>query len=326
MTNLEIIEKFLKSNSCSELGESTVKQYRDELKVAFEVMGNVPYDQLKMVNLQDYTDYLSSIYSHSSSYNKKLAPFRKFIKYIVAYDLNRNIKLDMFLQEFGTKKKTSRLGKGDIPLTIEEYFAFNNYLLNKKCNSWLPQRQKVVALLLSTLGLRRMEVQFLKKEDVDFEHLSVDPSTTKGGSRRQVKLPLDKRVAEEIQRLYELYEQEGICGEYVILDRNGSHLQDIKAINIMINGKTIYDKDGNIDTKRSNGIVGMALRRGIITEKVLPHGLRKSFGMVARHHFNKTLEEIRDLLGHDSESTTEIYTQLRVKSKSHVEMDLFKYE
>lgn len=326
MTNLDIIEKFLKSNSCSELGDSTVKQYRDELEVAFEVMGNVPYGQLKMVNLQDYTDYLSDTYSNSSSYNKKLAPFRKFIKYIVAYDLNNNIKLDMFLQEFGTKKKTSRLGKGDKPLTIEEYFAFNKYVLDRKCTSWMTQRQKVTTLLMSTLGLRRIEVQFLKKEDVDFDILKVSPSTTKGGKPRQVKLPLDNRVAEEIQKLYSLYDDSGISGNYVIMDKNGSHLRDIGAINIMINGKTLYDENGDIDQTRSNGIVGMAMRRGIIKTKALPHSLRKSYGMVLRHHFNKDLEEIRDILGHESITTTEIYTQLHIDSKDKETIDLFSFE
>jgi site-specific recombinase XerD len=325
MTNLEIIEKFLKSNSCSELGESTTIQYRNELIKAFEVMGNVNFADLKMVTLQDYTDYLSETYSNSSSYNKKLAPFRKFIKYIVAYELNTNIKLDMFLQEFGTKKQNSRLGKGDIPLTIEEYFAFNKFVIEKKATSWLVQRQKVVTLLMSTLGLRRIEVQFLLKSSIDFDKLTVNPNKTKGDKPRQILLPLSERVAAEIKSLYDFYDKEGIIGDYVIMDRNGSYLKDVKNINTMINGKTVVDEDGNVIASSSNGIVGMALRRGIIKTKALPHSLRKSYGMVLRHYFNKDLEYVRDILGHESVMTTEIYTQLHIHSEDREDVDLFNF-
>lgn len=325
MTNQEIIELYIDSNDFTKATRTT---YLHRLGEFFDVLNDISVANITMQELLKYKVFLQKNGNSNSTYNGKINCLRGFVRFIVAHEFNSNIKLEMFQSQFKNKKNDkSRLGKGDVPMLKEEYIPFVRFVLNKSAKGWVAQRQKVVTLLLSTCGLRRMEVQMLKQEDIDFDELTVFPSTTKGGKPRRIRIPLDEKVAEEIKVLYSFYEQVGISGEYVVMSKEGSYLVDEDNINSIVcgkpiyeidtvtNGKVIYALDENgdkiISDTRSNGIIGLALKAKVISKKVLPHGLRKSFAIDLRWNQGEDLSYIASVLGHESEVTTEIYTQQR---------------
>ena len=298
MTNLEIIELFLSSNNFT---DDTKRTARNELTNMFKAINNIECANITMSDLEVYKLSLIKKDLAKTTYNKKINYLRMFVKYLVGTDKNQNIDLGKFGMIFKNEKTGSSLTKGDKPMLKEEYIPFVTAILKKRSVGWQAQRQKVVVLLMATCYLRRIEVQFLRKDDIDHNNLTVFPSKTKGDKPRRVKIDLNDKVATEIQKLYDFYEKEGIQGDYVILNRNGSHLKDASEINSIINGK-----NGN------GGISAWAMRRNLITEVIKPHGLRKSGAVYLRHGMGYDIEFVRDLLGHESVTTTERYTAERV--------------
>ena len=152
--------------------------------------------------------------------------------------------------------------------------------LLKKCNGiW-----KTIAMLGARAGLRRGEIRWLHRDDVDFKRnlLHIDSKaaqgwTVKNYERRSV--PMAKDLREHLEKTLS-------DGREWIIEHDGERPT--------INSMTVY----------FTRIVRRAGLRGSL------HTLRHTFGAWLAIA-GRRLEEIRDLMGHRTTITTEIYAHLR---------------
>lgn len=141
-------------------------------------------------------------------------------------------------------------------------------------------RDRLVLLIGAYAGLRISEICTLRVEHLDFEDGMLEVHAGKGDKDRNI--PMHVRIASHL-RLYLDGRQEGWLFPS---DRSRSgHLMP-RAVQIMIHA---------------------AAARALIVRHVTPHKLRHSFASALLFK-GADLIEIKDLLGHSSVATTQIYS------------------
>ena len=144
-------------------------------------------------------------------------------------------------------------------------------------------KQRAIAFVLYSGGLRVSEAARLKIEDIDSERGQIHVRQGKGGKDRYVMLsPVVLGVLREYVRVERPYDW--------LFPRNDR-------------------RDRHITTRAIQGHVKKAGKRAGIEKRVTPHVLRHSF---ATHllEAGTDLRYIQELLGHSKISTTVIYTQV----------------
>lgn len=165
-------------------------------------------------------------------------------------------------------------------------------LLSEQSDSFEAARSHIVVELLYTLGLRRAEAIALTDSDVR----PGDPGIGNGeirvtGKRGKTRLlPLPKELADDISRWQRLR------------DERYPDLQSPKPI--------IAGPHGAVSANTFHRIVRDALS-STSTGRKSPHTLRHSFA-TAMISSGADLNCVRELLGHESLATTQIYTHLSV--------------
>lgn len=146
-------------------------------------------------------------------------------------------------------------------------------------DDWKAVRNEVLVRLLVFSGLRRAEIAGLKWDDIDFAGGVIDV-LGKGEKRRLV--PLLGTLVAPLRRLQDVY---GRAWGYVISKGEGlgMHTYTINAI----------------FTRWVKAQTGMS---------ITPHKLRHTFATLLVEK-GASLDEVRDLLGHESIATTQIYVK-----------------
>jgi integrase/recombinase XerC len=143
-------------------------------------------------------------------------------------------------------------------------------------------RDRALIAILVLAGLRIAELQHLDRDDVDLIELEVLVREGKGGKDRSVPLHLDAAIAVE---------------EYL-----NARVDDDQALFLSRLGKR-----ASVRTLRD--VVYRVAREALLRKKISPHKLRHTFATIV---YDKTgdLMAVKELLGHESLKTTEIYTHL----------------
>lgn len=188
------------------------------------------------------------------------------------------------------KKKSEKNKKLPKILTQEKVLVLANHMKSK--------RNKLMVLITYFCGLRRGGLMGIEANDFDWDVWQVDEQrlgnlkvTEKGGKDRIVKVPMS--LMQEIR-------------DYVL----GNHM-------------TKHQKLFPITLRRWNSILSTGSKEAL-GEHVHPHLLRHSFGTRMRDD-GASLDEIRDLLGHQSIATTQIYTQLSRKKLENTYRKIMNY-
>lgn len=153
-------------------------------------------------------------------------------------------------------------------------------------------RARTLLLLLYTTGIRRAEVIALRDSDVNFVNREMKVT---GKRRKQRIIPLGDEILTELRRYMSLRDREQPGSEATsggTLFRNDS-------------GKAMT-ADGVYSTVRT------CLTRVTTQKKRSPHVLRHSFATAMLNH-NAQLGSVQKLLGHESLTTTQIYTHVTFK-------------
>jgi len=141
-------------------------------------------------------------------------------------------------------------------------------------------KQKLLISLFFSMGVRIAEIKSIKLEDIDKSWVSVKG---KGGKIRQIP------ILDELHSLLDEYLVKYQPKEY-LFEKNGKGLSENQI-------RYMLDK-----VFRSIGI------------KVTPHQLRHSFASTLLNN-GARINDVSELLGHSSLSTTQIYTKLSASSK-----------
>ncbi len=213
---------------------------------------------------------------------RKLAAVRSFFTYLVRQSIARYNPA----ATIGTPKLEKRL-----PLFLDEGSMEKILAAPDRSNRNGIRDAAVMELLYST-GIRLGELLRLSLEDVDFENRTI--KVLGKGSKQRV-VPFGKKATDAL-RTYLSKRQE-------FVNRN-TRGDDRLALFLSVGGKRIYAKAVYLIVKRYIGQVSEI-------EKKSPHIIRHTF---ATHLLNRgaDLRAVMELLGHESLSTTQLYTHVTV--------------
>ena len=267
--------------------KNTTDSYLSDLtNYLYFLENNENITDLKDINTNNIKNYLSFLKKNgyqASSQSRNLSAIKSFHKFL----LLENITKDNPTLLIKTAKKEKKLP--DV-LTINETMCLLNYLEEKvkKTNNPIDERNQVMIELTYACGLRVSELVGLKLSNL---HLTTKIIQTSGKGEKERQIPVNDYCI----KLLRNYLQNGrllLLGTkkdlgYVFLNKFGEEISRQSFHKIL---KELA-KDCNI------------------TKDISPHTLRHSF---ATHLLEQgvDLRIIQELLGHESISTTQIYTHL----------------
>ena len=256
----------------------TVQTYEESLR-AFESYLTFRDNELSMDSvdtdlIRDWMESLMDKGNSASTINKNLSALRSFYRFALRRGL---VKKDPAHAVTGPKKSKPLpqfLREGEMDRLLDELewdSSFNNV------------RARTILLLFYEAGLRRSELIGLDDKDIDFEAAQLKVT---GKRNKQRIVPFGAELAETLKD-YKAKRQEefGETSGALFLSDKGER----------ISGAQVYQ------------IVRKYLSMVTSLKKRSPHVLRHTFATAMLNN-GAGLETIKSLLGHESVSTTEIYT------------------
>ena len=286
---IEYIKKYLYYLSSERNYSShTVSAYEGDLNQFYEFLkrhfSGMPF---KVANIDQVTirlflgDLLEDGRS-KSSVARKLVVVRSFLKYLV--------KLNVIKHNAGLNVVSPRLPK-KLPYFLDEA-SVERMMAIPDCSVMEGLRDRAILELLYSTGIRLAELIQLNLDQVDFIN---DTIKIFGKGRKHRIVPIGRKAREAIKQ----YLKERDKQLYVITKE-----EDRKALFLSARGKRMYPKG-------VFRIVNKYISTVSEIEKKSPHVLRHTF---ATHLLNRgaDLRAVKELLGHESLSTTQLYTHVTV--------------
>ena len=157
-------------------------------------------------------------------------------------------------------------------------------------------RARTIIILLYEAGLRRAELIGLNDSDVDF---AAGQLKVTGKRNKQRIVPFGEEMARQLQHYIEVRDSEvGLTGGALFVEKDGRRI-------------TAY----RVYTTTKNNLAKVTAMK-----KRSPHVLRHSFATAMLNN-GAGLESVRQLLGHESLETTEIYTHTTFEQLKRVYKD-----
>jgi integrase/recombinase XerC len=245
---------------------------------------------LLAVTTESVRAYIASLNDKNyskSTIARKLATLRSFYKFLVKRSyLNANP-----VTAVRTPKQDKKLPK------FLEYEQVKTLLETPPTDTWLGARDRAIMETLYSTGVRVSEVVGLNIEDVDFlgEVLHI-----RGKGKKERLTPIGSSAIQAVQRYMEFRNRRA--------QSNGNF--DSKVLFVNKHGK-------RLSTRSVRRKMDKYLKMAGLDPAISPHTLRHSF---ATHMLNNgaDLRSVQELLGHQSLSTTQVYTHLTTKKLKEV--------
>ena len=246
---LESLEKF---RGYSDL---TIKSYDESIKEAFSYVEIIEEDSQTVINLMPYRIKIAHL--NAKTISKKLSAIRGFVEYLNDNGINSVLKSDDSVKVAKTLPK---------PISHQHILEALEYA---------DTQEKLIIIMLYTLGVRVSELSLLKLNDITDEWVRV-----LGKGNKQRDLPL-------------------ISSTKKILD---------EYLGVFVLKKFLFEKKGEKLSENSlRYIVTKVFRK--VGIKVTPHQLRHSYA-TSLLNGGAPIVDVSELLGHSSMATTQIYTKL----------------
>lgn len=220
---------------------------------------------------------------------RKLATLRSFYKFLV----KRNYVTANPVTTIKTPKQDKRLPR------FLEFEEVQKLLNTPQADNWLGVRDRAILETLYSTGMRVSELVGLNLEDVDFlgEVIHI-----RGKGKKERIAPIGSKALQSIQQYIEYRNKR--------MQNDGAF--DSKVLFANKHGKRLSTR--SVRRKMDKYLIEAGLDPAIS-----PHTLRHSF---ATHMLNNgaDLRSVQELLGHQSLSTTQIYTHVttsRMKEQYH---------
>ena len=256
----------------------TVQTYEESLRAFDSYLtfrdNGLSIDSVDTDLIRDWMESLMDKGNSASTINKNLSALRSFYRFALKRGL---VKKDPAHAVTGPKKSKPlpqflREGEMDRLLDgLEWDSSFNNV------------RARTILILFYETGLRRSELVGLDDKDVDYDAAQLKVT---GKRNKQRIVPFGAELAEQLKS-YQTVRREKFgetCGAMFLSDKGER-----------ISGEQVYQ------------IVRKYLSMVTSLKKRSPHVLRHTFATAMLNN-GAGLESIKNLLGHASVSTTEIYT------------------
>jgi integrase/recombinase XerC len=266
------------------LSEKTIEAYQADLEAFKQFYENLNSEiSWKTVDsdiIRDWEVNMMNNGNTASSVNRRLSALRSFYRFLLK---RKMVTIDPAHNLRGPKKEKS------LPYYIRE--SEMNKLLDGDqyfSDDFEGCRDKMIMLMFYSTGVRLSELVGLNLADVDLDQMQVKVT---GKRNKQRIIPYGDEMGDAI-RAY--------------LDRR---------LSFLVEKSREEEKAFFVDTRSGNrilpgrvqGLVKKYLSLVTTQRKRSPHVLRHSFATSMLNH-HADLQSVKELLGHESLSTTEIYT------------------
>jgi len=210
---------------------------------------------------------------------RKLATLRSFYKFLV----KRNRIASNPVMAIRTPKQDKKLPR------FLEYEEVKRLLETPPVDTWLGARDRAILETLYSTGIRVSELVALNMDDVDFLGEVV---RVRGKGKKERVTPISSSALQVIQHYMEFRNKRA--------ESNGNF--DPKVLFVNKHGQ-------RLSTRSVRRKMDKYLKMAGLDPNISPHTLRHSF---ATHMLNNgaDLRSVQELLGHQSLSTTQVYTHL----------------
>ncbi len=265
----------------AELMSPTEEQGGSATAVATHVNLNV--DQLLLSAGTDivraYLSFLNEKQYSKATIARKLATLRSFYKFLI----KRNQVTSNPVVAVRTPKQDKKLPR------FLEYEEVKKLLDTPPQDNWLGARDRAILETLYSTGIRVSELVALNMDDIDFLGEIVH---VRGKGKKERIAPIGSSALQVIQHYMEFRNKRA--------QNNGNF--DSKVLFVNKHGK-------RLSTRSVRRKMDKYLKMAGLDPAISPHTLRHSF---ATHMLNNgaDLRSVQELLGHQSLSTTQVYTHL----------------
>jgi integrase/recombinase XerC len=218
---------------------------------------------------------------------RKLATLRSFYKFLV----KRNQISSNPVMAVRTPKQDKRLPR------FLEYEEIKRLLETPPMDNWLGARDRAIMETLYSTGLRVSELVALNMDDIDFLGEVVH---VRGKGKKERIVPIGTSALQVIQHYMEFRNKRA----------HSNPNFDSKVLFVNKHGR-------RLSTRSVRRKMDKYLKMAGLDNSISPHTLRHSF---ATHMLNNgaDLRSVQELLGHQSLSTTQVYTHLTTKKLKEV--------
>lgn len=283
MNDNVLIKDFLNSLA-AEKGASpnTITAYKADLYQMADILG-YEFDNIKQSNIQTFIHYLQNKNYSSGSICRKISAMNDFFKFLFSEkEISQNPmnEIDLPKKEKNLPNFLSRQDVKELIKTAEhsDKFCF--------------QRTYVMLKLMYACGLRVSELVSLPLNCINKEKKQI---LVKGKGSKERLIPIAEEAIECVMHWIDL--------------RNCSDKNKAKPFLFPSNNSVLGHITRNTFFKN---VKKVAIEAGMNEEKISPHTLRHSF---ATHllDYGADLRSVQSMLGHESITTTEIYTHVITK-------------
>ena len=283
--NIKLLKFFIDFlSSKKRFSSHTIRAYRTDIEQLIDHLGEDIL--IKDLNKYDLHEYVSTISKSitSKSLSRKIATIKSLFKFMVAENIIENNISKSIRAPKISKKLPNHLTIDEMNLFFDKSFDMVE----------MPLRDLSIIDLLYSTGIRVSECASILISNINFKNNSI--KILGKGKKERIVLFGDKTK----KNLMRYMNQENIqIDGYLFISGNK------KSKNNYITTRTIYN------------IVKKYIKFISSNEKLGPHSLRHSFAT----HLLQTgsdLMAIKDLLGHSSLSSTQIYTHLDTKRMKEI--------
>lgn len=261
------------------------RNYSEHTVVAYETDLRQFGDFLKSVGEElDYTNVDADLIrswvvtlmdsSKSTSVNRKLSSLRSFYRFLMKRGKTTVNPLAKITGPKNSKPLPTFLRENDMDRLLDEISYGEGFE---------AVRDRMILETFYATGMRLSELIGLNDADVDFSAMQMKVT---GKRNKQRLIPFAGELAADLR-------------EYIII-RNETIPERSDAFFVLKNGKRMYPE-------KVYGIVRRNLAKVVSVKKKSPHVLRHTFATAMLNH-EAELKSVKELLGHESLATTEIYT------------------
>jgi integrase/recombinase XerC len=246
-----------------------------------QMHGPIELSQIQRPIFRTFLGHLKASGFEPTSINRKIACLRSFYKFLISKEaLDKNPTTHLYSQK--TKKQ--------LPANLS-YTSIEQALTLPDCTTFVGIRDRAMMELLYGSGIRLSELVQLGLMDIDFSNMVI--RVTGKGSRERL-VPLGRAARDVLKRYLEFRQA-------ILRETN----QNTDAVFISSRGRRVVQR--NVRTQINRYFMQVAPGG-----KTSPHVLRHSF---ATHLLDEgaDLMAVKELLGHKSLSTTQIYTHISVE-------------
>ena len=289
-----LIEKFLLHlTSQLNFSKHTLRAYQTDLKEFTAYAKNLDIDNPSKVDRLFLRGYIGFIQDKKVSRNttlRKISSLRSFINYLLA---EGDIENDPFAL-ITIPRKEKRLPHFMTEMEMKKLMNYNrpDEVYEQNPNYKFAERDFALLEIMYSCGLRRSEVSFLNRGDVDF--ISGFVRVMGKGSKERM-IPIGDNALQALKDYLDTRPQPITAGMPLFLNNKNTRLSD--------SGVAL--------------LVKRMARRARFSRPVNAHTIRHSFATHLLEH-GCDLRSVQEMLGHKNLETTQIYTHITLNQLKKV--------